>query len=384
LAFLLPFKIVDIRIRDIIQNSLHELFPNVIDSECKDPARMFFGGKSLLYQDFSATIDIIQLIHAVCRFYKDTDPTNSSKKIKQYCAANGLNMVNGYPDIFEEIVDNKPSELIDTEQNLTNSTPNLYIYYRKCDHLVKLYKCTISLSSHYRTIERGKNAGDRKYEIKNEKRKIKKIRNFDWLEIENKCQLYREFLNGKYWAYHHELFGLATNLLCIEGGYSRLMQGILSRPEYESTKKVSFQYDIDYINKRSYAPTRCEHYCPFHDECNHNENIITTVKLPRGGVQIMKKPVYISLEEGEEKLEKSFNEALKSNKKITVIKAPTGLGKSELYLDLKNSLIAVPTHKLKEEIKNRMQDHGNDCMITPLPPELSENDSKFVKELYNV
>ena len=37
------------------------------------------------------------------------------------------------------------------------------------------------------------------------------VKHFSWEDLEDNCKLYKEFSNNTHWAYHLELFGIATN-----------------------------------------------------------------------------------------------------------------------------------------------------------------------------
>jgi hypothetical protein len=100
----------------------------------------------------------------------------------------------------------------------------------------------------------------------------------------------------------------------------------------------------------------------------------------------MLKPInYISLGEGEHKLKVSFQKALESDDTdIHVIQAPTALGKTELYLTLENVLIAVPTHKLKDEIVERARARDNYVLTTPELPPLHPAEKALVERYYAI
>ena len=53
---------------------------------------------------------------------------------------------------------------------------------------------------------------------------------------------------------------------------------------------------------------------------------------------------------------------------VWTLRADTGLGKTENYLGLKGVVIAVPTHKLKEEVVQRMEKAGNEVYSIPETP----------------
>jgi hypothetical protein len=63
-----------------------------------------------------------------------------------------------------------------------------------------------------------------------------------------------------------------------------------------------------------------------------------------------------------------FEDAKRSFKRISLCYAVAGLGKSEVIIREPNVIIAVPNHKLKNELAERMKSKGLDYVITPEVP----------------
>jgi hypothetical protein len=107
-------------------------------------------------------------------------------------------------------------------------------------------------------------------------------------------------------------------------------------------------------------------------------------------IQTVKKE-YVSIDEAEEDLRNNFHEALNSDKRgIHLIKAQTGIGKTNLYLNLLKQtsdsfLIAVPTHRLKMEIYHKACAMGIDNIsYTPELPEFSSDLQDRIKHAYDI
>lgn len=64
--FTLSAAITDLRVRNAIQFAFLRLFPKA-DQVCKDPARLFFGGRSLIYNNYEVTVDPYELIQTARR-----------------------------------------------------------------------------------------------------------------------------------------------------------------------------------------------------------------------------------------------------------------------------------------------------------------------------
>jgi len=370
----LPFEVTDARVRNAIQFALMALFPES-DASCKDASRMFFGGKELIHTNFNATLDIAQVIDSMCQYITVTDKhSNYQRKIKDYCRQTGLDTLNGLPYIERLFFD-------------VNATypPTIY-YYRITPNYVKNGDGEQIITLHFSpniSESEARSAVDKKIKFNIENTKIERtyVDNVDFDELMQKCQLFRELSSGEYWAYHDELFGIATNLLSAKGGRDKFMQVIKSSPEYDEDK---WSFFANYINKRLYLPKQCDNYCPFADKCEHGKNMIEQVRLVRGTVNEISKPQFKTLADAELELDRVFAEAMTaSGTGIHVIKAPTGIGKTRLYLPLKNVTIAVPTHKLKDEVVEKMTVQGNNPLVSPNLPLLPAEHKQNIDRFYN-
>lgn len=383
MVFMLPEPIRDVRIRNLVQISLMKIFPEA-DGQCKHASAIFHGGQSIIYKEFGARIDIHSVIHSAGIYLKENDPTNYAKNFQRYCNEIGLNSIKNTPDIkveeliYKDLPDKSFITLDPHIEDSTNSCNKLYIYYRLLHEFVQKYTITLGeiFDSKSHKILKSRKLSNVK--PTSERNNLPVI---DFNEIANKCKLYKEFITGNYWAYHKELMGLATNLLCIRGGENKFFEGMSSRNEY-GDKVNEFKYYVNYFKQQNYNPIRCETYCPHHEACKHNKNILTTVKIFKNKIIQNKEYKTISLEEGEVELEKAFRNALSSeDKKIHIIKSPTGSGKTELFLNTKDTIIAVPTHQLKNEISGRMMVKRIEHKTTPQMPEIDNDKLKQEIEL---
>jgi hypothetical protein len=88
--------------------------------------------------------------------------------------------------------------------------------------------------------------------------------------------------------------------------------------------------------------------------------------------------VYHSIKEVEDDLLQILEQAIHSNRKLWhIIKAQTSAGKTEAFLRLMQSselrfLIAVPTNKLKFDIKIRADEKGIEILVTPSLDEIKK------------
>ena len=139
----------------------------------------------------------------------------------------------------------------------------------------------------------------------------------------------------------------------------------------------------------NYRPEGCSN-CPYEKECLHAKNMILTAKPGNNTILQTVKKNYVSVSEAEKDLEYNFHKAVVSYEEgIHIIKAQTGIGKTNLYLNyMKNTndifLIAVPTHKLKMEVYNKAVSKGIKIAYTPELPELSSELQNMIMHSYGV
>lgn len=375
MVFFLNEEIQDSRVRKVIQTCLTTLFP-MADRNANDEARLLFGGKKIEHINDSI-LTVPKLLDAVVRKIKKG--TNSSREMKKFCEASNLVLFKGYPHykviIDEDIPDCTSSMYISLNKNRT--TPINYYRTRAeishCDYYLMFRQEVKFDSEQIDDVSQGEN--------------VKLVRNFPFATLNDRCGLYRQSVSGEYWLYHHEMFGLMTNLLNIEGGRSKVIDIINSREEYLQ-KKEDWSLMMNQIKKMNYLPSSCNSFCPFANECTHAKNMIEQGKLPRGSVQILEEPIFQKIDTVYSKLEKLFEDILsKEEKGVYVIKAPTGIGKTETIINnakKTNFSVAFPTHKLKDEVSQRLKEQSVKHFKVPELPMLDAPFSEKVEHLYNI
>lgn len=229
----------------------------------------------------------------------------------------------------------------------------------------------------------------------NVKRKVRRTvtRNFDWDALYQKCRLYQDFIDGSSYYYYPQLFHIATNLINIEKG-KRMFLKILNAPENSACTAYhtcSWDVILNILIAMNYQPQGCCN-CPYEKECLHAKNMILTAKPGKSTILQTVKKEYVSIQEAEEDLKNKFLQAVSSEKPgVHIIKAQTGIGKTNLYLNylLKNPnetfLIAAPTHKLKMEVYNNAIRKGiRNIAYTPEMPEFSPEIQEKINRIYAV
>ncbi|MGM0974754.1 MAG: hypothetical protein ACQEW2_17635 [Bacillota bacterium] len=375
MVFLLNEEIRDARVRKVIQTSLTTLFP-MADRNANDEARLLFGGQKIEYTS-NSVLTVPQLLDAVVRKIKKG--TNSSREMKKFCDTTNLGLYKGYPH-YKVINDG----------DTPNSGGSIYVSLNK-NHTkpINYYRTRAEIShyDYYLVFNEDTNFDGKYFDDIFKEEDAKLIRNFPFMALNDRCKLYRECTSGKYWLYHHEMFGLMTNLLNIEGGRSKVIDIINSRKEYLQ-KKEDWSLMMNQIKKMNYVPSRCDSFCPFAGECTHAKNMIEQGKLPRGSVQVLEEPTFQEIDTVYSRLETLFKDILnKEEKGVYVIKAPTGIGKTEVIINNAKEInfsVAFPTHKLKDEVSQRLKKQNVKHFKVPELPMLEAPFSEKIEHLYTI
>jgi hypothetical protein len=180
--------------------------------------------------------------------------------------------------------------------------------------------------------------------------------NYD-LAIE-KLQILKDFTSGKELKYL-QLIGLATNLIHVNGGFKFMREHMEKFNAQGKTKYKSEDFAILRESKfNEYYPQRLEKFSPYIEDHVYTD-IIDAVKKPRGEVQIIDPKIKIELSEAEALFDLEFQRIIQSKSNdIFILKTQTAIGKSTRLTQQKKTTLAFPTHKLKEEISNKMRvDH---------------------------
>ena len=216
---------------------------------------------------------------------------------------------------------------------------------------------------------------------------VEKLKNndCDFSIIENKVRVFKEFVNLEKRFDYLVLFGLATNLHWLQGGMKLMKRTMEDYNKLKNNNPGSDIYHnrhlevINQVNERKLFPQSLESFSLYQEDYIH-KNIISCLINPRGVVFVNDPVEKISLQEGEKIFNESFQIAMTSNAQITIIKAGVGIGKSHILKNIDNIAIALPTHKLKDELFEEMNVHA--FKIPELPVFESKEVNSQIKSLY--
>lgn len=347
--FRVVFALSDMICDEFIAETILAMFMKIFgecDKACKDSSRMFFGGKGLLELSGEAIeISWQDMLIAFVTYMNDRyGESHYTREIKKFYHSLGLK----YDRILPVLDDGK------------------FVY-------------------------EGVNSSASSCAVKNKRRDV--TRNFDWNVLYNKCRLYRNFVDGIEYYYYPELFHIANNLINIEKGKKEFLS-ILNAPENEYCTSYhirNWNVILNILIAMNYQPQGCNN-CPYASECLHAKNMILTAKPGHSTILQTVRKKYVSIEEAEADLKEKFMQAVYSDYQgVHIIRAQTGIGKTNLYLDYlcqnaeKTFLIAVPTHKLKMEVYYKAISKGiKNIAYTPEMPEFSSEIQEKIKHIYAI
>lgn len=210
--------------------------------------------------------------------------------------------------------------------------------------------------------------------VENESKIARKLQVFDFQTACDNSEVFDGFDKCTIHLKYAQLRALVSNMMFVEGGMKWVKDRMAKRGDYVNTDwALAYRlpnYDYNHAEGMfSFDPSIQDDY----------RNILALDEKKRDAVvqirELNKQPVdKVSL-----KMHEHFNNALRSKNLTSIIKAPTSIGKTELIIKLEDGLIAVPTHDLKDELAERMEELGLPYVITPRPPvfETEELNKKY-------
>lgn len=407
IIFELPAVVLDKRLVTLLYLFFMEILP--ADRACKDPARLFFGGINNPIEGTGRALNLVTLYYAFCSEIDKLSSGTKTNKLKEIGAKVGLDVINGQLDI--QIGENAKNYSI-------TETP--IVLYRNIDETVKscnlLFPNFQTAQLSYKTRGRGAKSYEdvtKSWEVQSETLNYGTVK-YDLITLANNCQLYDDVVYGGYWVYHDTLRLLAYNLHPIEGAIKAITEAQI----YNGKGNTSYVYKMkNLVNtalKKEYLPEHCtESNCPYYADCKiikrgHKSihsfityeglkqvNFIDDIwkqedfngNIPLEIADLVKFQGKDNLKNIEEEasmvFDNYFSELSKceDNRGLMVLKAPTGLGKTEMLIKAnwdifkgKRVAIAVPTHKLKDELVERFKQTGINVTAKPARVTLKDED----------
>lgn len=397
IVFLNDIPIPDRKIAEAMQLAIGTIFPES-DSSCyKDISRIYFGGKHmLLYDKRIPEINVELVFRSLYYYLRDKYGLNHYKeKLTKFSKETGIALNNN--GILDVTTIDNPTEYSGAfmfNQNRKNS-PSAIIYTKSISNIKangEIFPIYYHINS---DCTNSSSVG--KTTQKSSLRNHKPYRSSVIKDMSQKCRLFKEFENGERKLHHSERFGILTNLIPVETGTKKFLSIISENMKfYADTKDIWKKHHIPYQEKCGYRPTSCSKFCPYHNECTHSTNILSTVYHKRGNIEKVSgySEKFYPLTESQEDTYHAICKAYKANdKKFHIIKSMTSVGKTTSYLKLMSEnptsrfLIAAPTNLLKDEIFNKAKKLGIEVLKTPslqqISDEMPDKIWNHIQKLYN-
>jgi len=327
--------------RKAVQITLMKIFEEC-DNACKDASRQFYGtNKHSIYFNKENVLLFENLLFAISTKLKES--SHGLRDMKSWLKSSEIAEYNKNPLI---LMKDMPKQF--------GKYTNIYYSPKFEDGIDRMY-------DHYIVIfEKSYDQADFAFLDTKDKKEV------DFKEVESKCALIERSLTGEEWLFHNQIFGLATNLAKMKGGKTIFQNIVKSRPEY-SAKGKSIEIIYNQVNKENYAPMRCSNFCPYYESCkNTGINILHVTNKSKNNITQIKEIVYKDINdiyaEMREDIFRIINNPVTEDG-VYLIKAPTGAGKTTAIIDVLRSTeqtitFAFPTHRLKEEVSEKMKHEG--------------------------
>ena len=388
LVFLCCQEVNDKDLAVLVQYCLCTVFPEV-DNSSKDFSKLYYPGKNVTCNDVSFSIH--DLLISTLVYLQKNDPINKARVLKQIAKKSHVVLRNNtfafdpssvslssgaslLPPPAEE-TESPVEELSKIEEfrmitiyNNMVRTPDSsksvsLLFSESCEDITRVYRDT-------------------------EKKNRDKPSQVD-ISGDTYCRLLNEFKNGRRLP-HDEWFGLSLNLIHIKGGKLLITDTFCKYSSlYDDIDRKEVQ--IEFACRNDYRAQRCDDYCPYAQECDHESNMVYTLKMSSGKIiELDNKPVYKDIDEMRRELHKGIKESI-NLPGTKIIKAPTGAGKTYAYLSVvreseRQTIVAVPNKKLMYAVAAEAEERGISYITTPiiedLLQDLEKENAQVIRRLY--
>ena len=391
LVFLCCQEVNDKDLAVLVQYCLCTVFPEV-DNSSKDFSKLYYPGKNVICNDVSFSIH--DLLISTLVYLQKNDPINKARVLKQIAKKSHVVLRNNTfafisssvslpsgaslspppaeesESSAEELSKIEDFRAITIYNNMVDaqdsSKSGSLFFYESCEDYTKVYRDTEKKCR--RDPERTDISGD------------------------TYCRLLNDFKNGRKLP-HEEWFGLSLNLIHIKGGKSLITDTFCKYSSlYDDIERKEVQ--IEFACRNDYRAQRCDDYCPYAQECDHESNMVYTLKMSSGKIiELDNKPVYKDIDEMRCELHEEIKESMRLPG-TKIIKAPTGAGKTYAYLSVikeseRQTIVAVPNKKLMYAVVAEAEERGISYITTPiiedLLQELKDTETvRLIRHMYAV
>tara|TARA_B110000046_G_scaffold162012_1_gene176055 strand:+ start:3844 stop:6426 length:2583 start_codon:yes stop_codon:yes gene_type:complete len=190
------------------------------------------------------------------------------------------------------------------------------------------------------------------------------LQNFDYEEARINSSLFKAFDEGTVHLKYLQLRALISNMMFVRGGLKYVSQKMNERGDYKG---------VDYALLRRIPNAGYQHaegMSSFDSSISDKfHNILDLDNTQRLTMIQTREIIKENVDVVSARMDDYHKKALNSFHRVSIINAPTGTGKSRLMITQPNVIIALPTHKLKDELAERMEAGNLPYIATPNPPE---------------
>jgi len=367
-VFVLDHVVNDERMRNLVVRVLMKLFPQC-DKQCKDPTRIYFGGKFVYRVNESNRINPFHIFDTCMDEMKLKNPSQFARNRKTFLNGIGVDFsgsefgLESYDEIDPQNGGFLYSSYIYKEQ-FKNSPFSLIVFENKI-FSINWNEISEDSSSKKKHQSQDRISPMQQY-VPNSNTNLTE----DDLEtLKTNCQLFREFHDGERRLGKKERRILLSNIRGYRNGLPVYRDGLR---HFQAGEGVSDPYPkndtdlIDCAKKNHWKPERCAS-CLYSDSCTHSINLIQHVRLRRNSCRMVEEPqTAISLSDARVEVRSALETILvdeRAIKILSILRADCGVGKTQVLLELLHQLnnicIAFPTHRLAQEAYERYKSLGS-------------------------
>lgn len=368
------------RDRQIVMRMLLELFP-AADLKCKEASRHFNGVKSGPVEDPRIDPVAINSIAAVALSWQADiaqDKANCSVKIKRFASRYGLKLNSRRLALVDDSAPRfnmKCNDLMDTStiynielatNSLLSGSPENPSSTSDLEggggYAGDFFWFDVSLEDYLAgkvppIVKKTDGNRNEQHKTKSQERAER------WDRIQDqllRCPLMQTLFQNPdpdQPLGHDEFFHLATHFNNIRGA-DAIFEAALNQTEHNAERRIrQYRYMPPSYQPQQCWNSTCRHKdsCPYIQMPNHKN--IFSLKFVRGQVRQISRTETISIDEARALMPEYFDQAVRSNKRISVIRADCGAGKTcnmiPVMLDEARAgnkvIYAAPTHRLLKE-----------------------------------
>jgi len=252
----------------------------------------------------------------------------------------------------------------------TNRTPlKPFYHYAESCVVSNTYRERLNRTAEYDKDESARHNEDSKLAKKLKKIKVREMEDRHWDKL-HEFDIISQFAEGRRDFRHPDVFLLATQMYWIRGGLRWMKKTMNKHNKQGKTDYTRNNFNVlRIVKKYRYFPQSLKESRFDDDTYFVGFDLFGT----RGAVKKVNEKdtePKLELKEAEYQLKEAFHFR---HDGVSVIKTPPGLGKTEVSLEMlrtnKDVVLAYPTHTLKDEAAERLDEKGIDYITTPEIPE---------------